>query len=94
VSQCVTVKTITIRELHTRTGRWVREAAKHGQILVTLHGRPLAKILPETAPAQTPFFARRRYLSPKAKKLIEGGRLGRGGTDSTVAIAEDRKDRG
>jgi antitoxin (DNA-binding transcriptional repressor) of toxin-antitoxin stability system len=76
-----------------RTGRWMREAAKHGQVLVTSNGRPVAKILPETAPAQTPFFAQRRYVNPKARKLIESGRLGQGGTDSTAAISEDREDR-
>jgi prevent-host-death family protein len=85
--------TVTIRELHARTGELVRQAARHGEIRVTDSGRIVAKILPEAEPAQVPYFARRRYVSPNIKKLIETGRLGRGGTDSTVAISEDREDR-
>jgi hypothetical protein len=53
----------------------------------------VAKIVPEAEPASVPYFARRQYLSPGIKRLIESGRLGRRGTDSTVAISEDREDR-
>ncbi len=87
------MKTVTIRELHARTGELVRQAWRHGEIRVTDSGRIVAKILPEAEPAQVPYFARRRYVSPRIKRLIETGRLGRGGTDSTVAISEDREDR-
>jgi len=87
------MKTVTIRELHSRTGELVRQASRHGEIRVTDNGRVVAKILPEAEPAQIPYFARRQYLSPKVKKMIESGSLGRGGTDSTIAIAEDREDR-
>jgi len=48
---------------------------------------------PKAEPAQVPYFARRRYVNRRVKELIESGRLGRGGTDSTIAIAEDRGDR-
>ena len=88
------MKTITIRELHTRTGELVREASRHGEIRVTDNGRVVAKILPLAEPATIPYFARRRYVSPTLKRLIESGRLGAGGTDSTLAISEDREDRG
>ena len=87
------MKTVTIRELHARTGELVRQASQHGEIRVTDSGRIVAKILPEAEPAQVPYFARRRYVSPRMKRLIETGRLGRGGTDSTMAISEDREDR-
>ena len=87
------MRTVSIRELHSRTGELVRQASRHGEIRVTDNGRVVAKILPEAEPAQVPYFARRRYISPRVKKLIETGRLGRGGTDSTIAIAEDREDR-
>ncbi|MGP8199825.1 MAG: type II toxin-antitoxin system Phd/YefM family antitoxin [Limisphaerales bacterium] len=87
------MKTITIRELHVSTGRWVRQAAHHGQILVTFHGRTVARIVPEAKVAAVPYFARRKFVSPALRKLVESGKLGRGGTDSTMAISEDREDR-
>jgi prevent-host-death family protein len=87
------MKTVTIRELHSRTGELVRQASQHGAIRVTDNGRVVAKIVPEAEPAEVPYFARRRYISPRMKRLIESGRLGSGGTDSTMAISEDREDR-
>jgi antitoxin (DNA-binding transcriptional repressor) of toxin-antitoxin stability system len=85
------MKTISIRELHTRTGELVRAASWHGEIRVTDHGRVVAKILPETEPAQVPYFARRK-VSAAFKRLDESGKTGRG-TDSTIGISEDREDR-
>ena len=87
------MKTVTIRELHSRTGELVRQASRHGEIRVTDRGRVVAKILPEADPASVPYFARRRYVGPGIKCLIESGKLGRRGTDSTIAISEDREDR-
>jgi prevent-host-death family protein len=84
------VKTITIRELHSETGRWVRAAARHGEILVTHHGKPVAKLVPEAEPPEIPYFARRKFIRPSIKGAIESGRLGAGGTDSTTSISEDR----
>ncbi len=85
------MKAITIRELHTRTGQWVRQAARHGEILVTDHGRIVAKIVPETDENKEPYFAR-RILSPGFKRLAASGKLSRG-TDSTIGISQDREDR-
>lgn len=82
------MKTISIRELHEKTGEWVRRACKHGEIFVTDRGRTIAKILPETGPKGTPYFAR-RVFSPAFRRLRDRGRL-QGGTDSTQIIAEDR----
>ena len=83
--------TVTIRELHARTGELVRQAARHGEIRVTDSGRIVAKILPEAEPAQVPYFAGHK-VSPAFKRLDESGKTGRG-TDSTTAISEDREDR-
>jgi prevent-host-death family protein len=85
------MKTVTIRELHTRTGKLVREAAHHGEIRVTDRGRTVAKIVPEREPGVVPYFGRRK-MSPAFKRLDESGKTGLG-TDSTVAISEDREDR-
>lgn len=85
------MKQITIRELHARTGHWVRQAAELGEILVTNHGRTVAKLLPETEPDAVPYFAR-RVLRPGFKRLQKAGKLRRG-QDSTIGISEDREDR-
>jgi prevent-host-death family protein len=85
------MKTVSIRELHTRTGQLVREASRHGEIRVTDHGRVVAKIIPQAEPGVVPYFAQRKP-SAAFKRLDESGRTGRG-TDSTVAISEDREDR-
>jgi prevent-host-death family protein len=85
------MRTITIRELHSRTGELVRQASLHGEIRVTDNGRVVAKIVPEAEPAEVPYFARRK-MSPAFKRLDDSGKTGRG-TDSTIAISEDREDR-
>lgn len=85
------MKTVTIRELHTRTGELVRAARRHGQILVTDNGRTIAKIVPETAGAETPYFSQRK-ASAAFRRLDDSGKTGRG-TDVTRLISEDREDR-
>ena len=42
----VHMKTISIRELHLQTGRWVRRAASRGPIVVTDRGRRVAALQP------------------------------------------------
>ena len=68
------MKTITIRELHARTGRWVREAAQHGQILVKdTASPPPGVVIREDAPYHT-FLAAAVFGSTHAD---EGIRLAR-----------------
>ena len=80
------MKTISIRELHERTGAWVRKAVELGAITVTERGKPLVRLeaVVDVRPAN-PFRARR--LRPEYARLR--GKL-RGGTDSTTIISEDR----
>lgn len=85
------MKLISIRELHARTGHWVRRATDLGEIWVTERGRPVAKLLPQPARSEKPFFARRKF-SPAYERLARSGKLRRG-TDSSVTISEDRDDR-
>ncbi len=87
------MKTISIRELHARTGKWVRQASERGQILVTDNGRTVVRMIPEQAPSKVPYFARRRFINPKIRRWIESGQAGRGGTDVTAGISADREDR-
>jgi prevent-host-death family protein len=85
------MKTITIRELHANTGKSIRLAAQHGELLVTHHGKGVAKILPYVEQNRIPYFARRK-LTPGFRKLGSSGKL-RTGKDSTDLISEEREDR-
>lgn len=76
------MKTISIRELHTRTGHYVRHAATE-PITVTDRGQTIAVIQPAT-PAQLigkPFPKRDRSSLPTTDR------------DSTRLISEDRDGR-
>jgi prevent-host-death family protein len=83
------IKTVTLRELHAQTGKWVRQASRHGQILVTDNGRTIAKIVPETGESRIPYFAQREPSAPFLR-LDENGKTGRG-PDATELISEDRE---
>lgn len=83
------MKTISIRELHEKTGSWVRQSVHYGEIEVTDHGKTVARILPQVREPEAPYFARRK-LTPAFRKLMESGKL-RGGTDSTRLISDDRE---
>jgi antitoxin (DNA-binding transcriptional repressor) of toxin-antitoxin stability system len=80
------MKTISIKELHERTGAWVRKAVELGAITVTDRGKPLVRLeaVPD-AKALNPFQTRRLRTGYARLK----GRLGRG-TDSTTIVSEDR----
>jgi antitoxin (DNA-binding transcriptional repressor) of toxin-antitoxin stability system len=82
------MKTISIRELHEKTGKWIRLATEHGEILVTERGKTLAKIMPESDREGAPYFSNRK-ISPAFRRLQARGKL-QGGTDSTQTISEDR----
>src|SRR5579859_5436892 len=60
------MKTITLRELHEQTGRWVRQASDE-EVHVADRGRLIAKIVPASPLPTKPFFAnprfRRAYLA-------------------------------
>ena len=88
------MRTISIRELHARTGKWVRQVAEQGHILVADNGRTVVRMVPETPPREVPYFARRRFISRTMRRRIQTGELGRGGTGVTRGISEDREDRG
>lgn len=82
------MKIISIRELHERTGEYVRKAVKEGEIHVTDHGRTVAKIVPQHDAPGIPYFARRK-LTPAFRKLVKSGKLRRG-TESTRIASDDR----
>jgi antitoxin (DNA-binding transcriptional repressor) of toxin-antitoxin stability system len=80
------MKTITIRELHQATGRWVRRASAE-EIHVTERGRLVAKIVAATPLPAKPFFANPKFT----RAFIAQRKHLRGGTDSTLTISEERQ---
>lgn len=73
------MKTISIKQLHAETGRWVR-AAKNQTIIVTDHGEKIATLQPHAkAASPAPVFTlKNRGFRPKVA------------VDSTRYISEDR----
>jgi prevent-host-death family protein len=78
------MKSISIRQLHQETGRWVRRAVTRGPIAVTDRGTRIAAIQPiGAAPAARP-------LPDRADRIRRRPRLD---LDSAAAVS-DTRDRG
>ena len=76
------MKTISIKQLHAETGRWVRAASKQ-PIIVTDRGAKIATIQPH-APDNSPkpvFSLKHRGFRPKLS------------VDTTAYVADDRDGR-
>ena len=84
VSHCAHMTSITIRELHMKTGQWVRVASREqGGVLVLDRGRPAARLLPVEEKAVVDFSRR---------KLVRGfDRLPLMSVDSAHLLEEDRR---
>jgi len=80
------MKSVSIRELHEKTGEWVRLAEAHEQIIITDRGRPVASLTPFRQPAKHNRFHARKILPAFANLR---GKLS-GGTESGVLVSEDR----
>jgi antitoxin (DNA-binding transcriptional repressor) of toxin-antitoxin stability system len=78
------MKTISIRELHLETGRWVRHAASRGTVVVTDRGRRVAALQPfDASVTGRPLPNRETAIRKRSKVLV----------DSAVYQAELREDR-
>ena len=81
---------IPIRELHARTGHFVRKAAADMRVIITDNGKPVAQLQPLSAPAAEgtgrPTWKKRVLLPGFAAVMNQPV----GGTDSTTIISEDR----
>ncbi len=75
---------ISIRELHIKTGDWVKKAAYTGGIIIMERGWPVAKILPFAKEDQGIAFGN-RILMPGFSDLPKTGH------DSSEYIFEDRQ---
>jgi prevent-host-death family protein len=83
---------IPIRELHARTGHFVRKAAADMHVIITDHGKPIAQLqslsVPATGQTKRPRW-KDRVLLPGYAAIMNQPVPG----DSASAISEDR-DRG
>jgi antitoxin (DNA-binding transcriptional repressor) of toxin-antitoxin stability system len=80
------MKEISIRELHRRTGTWVRNTRKYGPIVVRDRNVPVAKLIPFETSAAENAFADWKPLKRLAKSLDIPVR----GTPVEDIIGEDR----
>ena len=80
----VHMKTISIRELHLKTGRWVRHAASRGPIVVTDRGRRVAALQPfDASVTGRPLPNREAAIRKRSKVPV----------DSAVYVSELRENR-
>lgn len=83
---CITfvhMQRVGIRELHLKTGEWVRRAARGERVVVTERGRPVASLIPLREGVQGRSF-RKRIVLPEFAALppVPG--------DSTPDVSDDR----
>lgn len=74
---------ITVRDLHMKTGEWVRRVADEERIVVTHRGTPIASLVPYSDLDAGTLFSRRR-LTRRFRNLP------RFPGDSTRLVSEDR----
>jgi prevent-host-death family protein len=86
------MKTISLRELHNKTGKWMRRVADEEQIMVTDRGVPIAKVVHPNAYVGPRRTWGDRKLMPGYAALMKAGKLKSTG-DSSVYISEDRSSR-
>lgn len=75
--------TISIRELHNKTGKWIRSASQDQKIIVTERGQPIATIGPFSSNEMGTPFSKRREISAFKK-------LPKVHSDSSRLISDDR----
>jgi antitoxin (DNA-binding transcriptional repressor) of toxin-antitoxin stability system len=80
------MKEISIRELHRRTGTWVRNARKYGSILIRDRNTPVARLVPISGEPLQNQFERWKPL----KKFAEALDRPVGGAPAEDIIGQDR----
>ena len=83
------MKTISIKELHDKTGHWLRRVKAEGEVIVTERGSPVARMLPPAKPAAGNPFAKRKLLRGVARLI----RRKIGGPSSEEIISAMREGR-
>jgi antitoxin (DNA-binding transcriptional repressor) of toxin-antitoxin stability system len=65
---------ISVRELHARTGHYIRKAAVRQRVIVTDNGHAIAEVVALAPTTSTPFFSR-RVLQSAFQKMREQGKF-------------------
>jgi len=81
---------IPIRELHARTGHFVRLAARNTEVIVTERGQPTARLSPIGSgqdPGTRKTLGEKRRLRAEYRAALKAGAL-RGTEDSTPSLRE------
>ena len=86
------MKTISLRELHNHTGKWVRAVNDEEEIKITDRGVEIAVITPTKKAKRPKYTWANRPLLPGYLAAMKAGKLKTGG-DSSVYISEDRTSR-
>jgi antitoxin (DNA-binding transcriptional repressor) of toxin-antitoxin stability system len=86
------MKTISLRELHNNTGRWVRASKEEGEIAITDRGMVIARLAPPRPEPKMKISWRNRDYVPGYLALLNAGKL-KSDTDSSIGISEDRTSR-
>jgi prevent-host-death family protein len=86
------MKTISLRELHNKTGKWVRSVKDEEEIVITDRGVVIAKVVAPDEPSKKKKTWATRTLLPGYAALMKAGKLKSTG-DSSVYISEDRTSR-
>jgi prevent-host-death family protein len=63
------MKTISIKELHDKTGHWLRQVEAEGEVIVTERGNPVARMLPAVGRSAGNPFAKRKLLRGVARLI-------------------------
>ena len=83
------MKTISIKDLHDKTGHWLRRVKAEGEVIVTERGTPVVRMLPPAKLSAGNPFARRKLL--RGVKAIMQRPIG--GADSAKIISSMRDGR-
>ena len=78
---------IPIRELHARTGHYVRLASHDTEVIITENGKPAARITPLQLAPSAKTLGERRKLLPAFKAALVAGKL-KSDTDSSSRLRE------
>ena len=83
------MKTISIKDLHDKTGHWLRRVRAEGEVIVTERGTPVARMLPPAKSSAGNPFARRKLLRGVAAIMQRPV----GGPDSAEIVSSMRDGR-
>ncbi len=86
------MKTISLRELHNETGKWVRRVNAEEEIIVTDRGHAIASLVPIKTQPKKKYTWENRPLVPGYAAAMKAGKL-KSTTDSSIGISEDRTSR-